>query len=255
MELFGTKAPGGEEGYEPGAWDEVRHAFLTRAISEEAYTTLHRVISPMQPRHQERTLMNHRATTPNPLADLLKKMGQERIQELILDAVGEFMDRATQILQVQDMWTPSTDRVEEHADDHPAPADEQQEIDFFYERTFRLLSEIQFQGEYLTKTDQNRGNWQLKLEFDQKYGKRLYIQVGHWRKNVVTNLLEWGYSRKHYLSPYMTDREIIGAVLGLLLSYQEHEVREGFAYQGKRIFGPHISLDALMEVADRTDYR
>lgn len=44
-ELHGTFAPGEQQdGYLPGAWDEVRSAYLDGHISESAYTALHAVI-------------------------------------------------------------------------------------------------------------------------------------------------------------------------------------------------------------------
>jgi len=41
MKLHGEHAPGEQQdGYIPGAWDEVRQAFMDGHISEEAYTLL-----------------------------------------------------------------------------------------------------------------------------------------------------------------------------------------------------------------------
>jgi hypothetical protein len=43
--LHGTFAPGEQvDGYLPGAWDEVRSAYMDGHISEQAYTALHAVI-------------------------------------------------------------------------------------------------------------------------------------------------------------------------------------------------------------------
>ena len=40
MELFGQSDPNGGDGYVPGAWDEVRAAFMDGHISQEAYEVL-----------------------------------------------------------------------------------------------------------------------------------------------------------------------------------------------------------------------
>lgn len=37
LELFGRSDPRGSDGYRPGAWDQVRAAFLDGHITEEAY--------------------------------------------------------------------------------------------------------------------------------------------------------------------------------------------------------------------------
>lgn len=48
---------------------------------------------------------------------------------------------------------------------------------------------------------------------------------------------------------------LIQTIFGLYLSFVEHEARETFLYRGRRVFGPHISTDALWEIAERTDAR
>jgi hypothetical protein len=48
MELFGQTDPLGGDGYIPGAWDEVRHAYLDGHISTEAYEVLHRAVQPLR---------------------------------------------------------------------------------------------------------------------------------------------------------------------------------------------------------------
>jgi hypothetical protein len=60
MELFGQHAPGEQQdGYIPGAWDEVRNAFMDGRISEEAYEvmqqTMHKIrteVVPGTPRYR-----------------------------------------------------------------------------------------------------------------------------------------------------------------------------------------------------------
>lgn len=61
--------------------------------------------------------------------------------------------------------------------------------------------------------------------------------------------------RKWYLSPHMTKSELVATAFKAVLTFQEHEAREQFTYRGRRVFGPHIDIDALHEVAERTDPR
>lgn len=81
------------------------------------------------------------------------------------------------------------------------------------------------------------------------------MQVQCYRMDTVTSEMGVGKGGKCYLSPHMTDQEIVQNAFGLFKAYEEHECREFFTYKGKRIYGPHISLEALLEVADRTAYR
>lgn len=82
---------------------------------------------------------------------------------------------------------------------------------------------------------------------------RLYIQViAPERLNVDNGAYGEGKGGKMYLSPHAIESEVVQAAFGLIKGYYEHEVREGFTYKGKRVFGPHIDINAYMEIADRT---
>lgn len=96
----------------------------------------------------------------------------------------------------------------------------------------------------------------LIVEVDQADpGGRVYMQIECERPDTYTGVMGVGRGGKSYLSPWMTDSEVVRRALGLLLSYVEHEAREGFTYKGRRIFGPHLDVEALWEVADRLDVR
>jgi hypothetical protein len=82
-----------------------------------------------------------------------------------------------------------------------------------------------------------------------------YVQVQHYRADTNTGEMGWGGGGKAYVSEWATDSEIFQMVLGLFIAYETHEVREAFLVDGRRVFGPHISTYALMEVCDRLDVR
>lgn len=84
---------------------------------------------------------------------------------------------------------------------------------------------------------------------------RFYLQVTCWRKDAITGEMGRGYGGKAYLSPHMTNNEIVQCAFGLYKGYWEHEARETFTYRERRVFGPHINVDALWEVARRVDIR
>lgn len=118
------------------------------------------------------------------------------------------------------------------------------EIRGFYLRVRGLADDISYKKGY-----------RLAVEVDKTYGTRVYLQVQYYREDCITGRMGWGSGGKMYLSPYMTDSEIVQGAFGLFKNYEEHECREFFAFKGKRVYGPHISVEALMEVADRTTYR
>ena len=73
--------------------------------------------------------------------------------------------------------------------------------------------------------------------------------------DVYTGKYEWQTTRKWYISSHATDSEILQTILKLCLTSAEHRVRESFLYGGKRIFGPHIKIDAHMLACDNVDHR
>lgn len=86
-------------------------------------------------------------------------------------------------------------------------------------------------------------------------GDRHYLQIRCYRRDVITGEMGFGYGGKAYLSPFSTDSELVQAIFGLYKGYWEHEARENFKWRGRRVFGPHISTEALWEVAKRVDVR
>lgn len=114
-----------------------------------------------------------------------------------------------------------------------------------YQDLVLILSDIKadFQGKHFEIFNGNhKGRW--------------WVQVGTERPDCDDpSKFEIGKSGKAYVSSHSTDDEIVKKVFGLCMAYVEHEMREGYYYKGKRIFGPHITLEALMEVADKTQGR
>jgi hypothetical protein len=57
--------------------------------------------------------------------------------------------------------------------------------------------------------------------------------------------------RKWYLSPYMTDDEIIKTAYLAFRTCVEHEVLESFHVDGTAIFNPHVDFEVLLMVANK----
>lgn len=101
-------------------------------------------------------------------------------------------------------------------------------------------------------------NFSLRIGVDEKvpapYGA-IFIQVRCWRRDVITGKWGFGWGGKATVSPFQTESEIVGMAFGLYKSYFEHEARETFKFEDRRIFGPHIDIRALHSVARKVDVR
>lgn len=75
-------------------------------------------------------------------------------------------------------------------------------------------------------------------------GGEMYLQIGWDDPGEGPQT-----SRKWFLSRHMTKSEVVTTALKAVLTAEEHEARERFRYDGVRIFGPHISVDALVGLA------
>lgn len=84
---------------------------------------------------------------------------------------------------------------------------------------------------------------------------RWFFQAECERLDSVTGDMGIGRGGKFYLSPHMVKGEIVQAVFGLFLKYEEHECREFFHWKDRAVFGPHIQIEALHEAAEHTTFR
>ena len=82
-----------------------------------------------------------------------------------------------------------------------------------------------------------------------------FVQIQCWRMDVITKKEGWGFGGKGWPSPHSTRNEIVQMIFGLYKGYWEHEARENFTYRGRRVYGPHMDVDAIWEVANRVDVR
>lgn len=115
----------------------------------------------------------------------------------------------------------------------------------FLKRVQDLVAGIEFRDRY-----------RILVEIDQKDPEgRAYLQLEVDRPDCFTGEMGVGKSGKTYLSEHQTDSEILRKALGLFLAFEEHEVREDFKWNGRAIFGPHIDIQALWDVALKLDIR
>lgn len=96
-------------------------------------------------------------------------------------------------------------------------------------------------------------DWQFRVEKD---GIGLwFLQVVVTGFDVMTDEpLRWG-GRKWRMSMHMTKSEIVQTALKAVLTAEEHEAREQFLFRGRPIFGPHLDIEDLWELALNQDRR
>lgn len=96
----------------------------------------------------------------------------------------------------------------------------------------------------------------LKPDLEVGHG-RWYYQVEADRTDAITGEHGVGRGGKAYLSVHQTRSELVQVVFALIKSYEEHEAREFFRYEGQQVFGPHFDVTALVEIAaaGRTEVR
>lgn len=66
---------------------------------------------------------------------------------------------------------------------------------------------------------------------------------------------EWQNGRKWMISRHMCCSEIVMTAFKAVATFEEHEARECFTYKKAAIFGPHIDVEALVDVSYLKDTR
>lgn len=76
----------------------------------------------------------------------------------------------------------------------------------------------------------------------------MFLQAFYVEPDVVTGIPEGQVTRRWFLSPEMTQSEIVRTAFKCIVTSMEHRAREWFAYRGQAIFGPHFDVEALVEL-------
>lgn len=87
-----------------------------------------------------------------------------------------------------------------------------------------------------------------KLTAHKTLGGAFYLQVRFESEDPGTRVVGEQSGRKWFLSEHMTDGEVVQTALMAVLAAEEHEAREFFKFQGEAIFGPHFSLQTLVDL-------
>jgi hypothetical protein len=93
-------------------------------------------------------------------------------------------------------------------------------------------------------------NFSINLSTDEDGA---FFQIAYYRRDIISGEMGYGYGGRIHPRQTSSDSQIIQTIFGLYKSFWEHESRETFQWRGRRVFGPHISTEALWDVARRVD--
>jgi len=96
-------------------------------------------------------------------------------------------------------------------------------------------------------------DWSVSVSVDHSRNS-VYLQVNNAAGvcSVTGKPSPWR-GRKHYVSQWMCKQEIVGLIFSAIKQAELHEVHEWFRYKGRSIYNPHISPDALAELASKKE--
>jgi hypothetical protein len=99
-------------------------------------------------------------------------------------------------------------------------------------------------------------NRQIRAYYDADVNAT-YIQAEGYVPDLTDPLnpgpKSWQGGRKSYVIGSPCEGAFFQMCLDLLTAFDAHKTREAFLVDGKRVFGPHISLDALQSVCEDTE--
>ena len=79
-------------------------------------------------------------------------------------------------------------------------------------------------------------------------GDGYLLQLSYYEADVETGTHALQKSRKHYVSPYMTESEIVETAFLCAQRSSEHVLREHFLYKGNRVYSPHFDVAARLNL-------
>ncbi len=90
-----------------------------------------------------------------------------------------------------------------------------------------------------------------RLFFLGRKGDNFYLQVQYMEEDVDTGKLEKQKARKWLISPYATETEIVETAFKACRTSMDHVLKEHFLYSGRRVYSPHFSIEARIEMCDK----
>lgn len=81
---------------------------------------------------------------------------------------------------------------------------------------------------------------------DPEEGDMFLIRTSFMRKDIDNGEFDKGWGRWHTTPVNSSEKAIVMTAWVCIKMIIEHELLEGFEYQGKKVFDPHKSLEALV---------
>ena len=84
---------------------------------------------------------------------------------------------------------------------------------------------------------------------DKKWGKRVYMQMFYTSPCTKTSEIKEWRGRKWYLTPYMTESEVVFTAWAAFEAAVKHETMEGFRFDNQTVINPHVNFRKLLEIS------
>lgn len=104
-----------------------------------------------------------------------------------------------------------------------------------------IVNKVRFLDRTILLLDKGDG-WLLQMEY-------MEPDVEHPENGPVRQA-----TRKYYLSPYMTESEIVEACWLMVVRSQQHVASEHFTYEGRRVYSQHFDVRARVHMCDEGRY-
>lgn len=78
----------------------------------------------------------------------------------------------------------------------------------------------------------------------------IYLQAAYTEPDVDTLKPERQLTRRWFLSPEMTESEIVQTAFKCVMTSMEHRAREWFRFAGNQVFSPHFDVHALWQLCE-----
>lgn len=76
----------------------------------------------------------------------------------------------------------------------------------------------------------------------------MFLQAFYIEPDVETGIPSGQVTRRWFLSPEMTQSEVVQTAFKCIVTSMEHRAREWFSYRGHAVFGPHFDIEALVSL-------
>lgn len=79
-------------------------------------------------------------------------------------------------------------------------------------------------------------------------GDGYLLQLSYYEADIETGKRALQKARKWYISPWMTETEIVETAFAACRRSMDHVLKEHFTYQGERVYSPHFDVQARLKM-------